>query len=116
MRVELAQSVEALAGPATTMFGGRLSVKLRLAAPAPFAVLSMVKVSVDLPPKKMLDGEKALEKPGRSVATVRSAVAGPLLPLSDVRSPEMLVCVPGVELVTSTLTVQLVDPPTPPPE
>ena len=44
--------------------------------------------------------------PGRSEATVRSADAVPPEPRSEVSSPETLVCVPTVELVTLTETVQ----------
>ena len=37
------------------------------------------------------------------MATVRSAVADPLLPIFDIRSPDVFVCVATVLLVTSTL-------------
>jgi len=55
------------------------------------------------------DDIKDLENAGRLVATVRSSVAVPELPASDVRSPLVLVCVPTTEDVTFTVTVQLSD-------
>ena len=79
---------------ATTIPAGRLSTKLRSNAVEVLAPLSMVNVRVLRPPKKTVSGEKLLLKAGRSVLpelTVRSSVADPLLPASEVRSPEMLV-------------------------
>ena len=81
------QVVLALFGEATTIPGGRLSVKLRLRALLPLSELSMVNVSVLRAPKAMVDGENDLVKPGRFVATVRSSVAVPLFPALEVRSP-----------------------------
>ena len=80
-----------------------------------FAVLSMVKVRVLRAPKPMDDGAKALENPGRSAATVRSAVALPLLPALDVRSPDTFVWVPGTLLVVATVMAQAAKPGTTPP-
>ena len=42
-------------------------------------------------------------------STLRSAVAVPLLPKSEVKSPVVLLCIPMVLLVTSTLIWQLLD-------
>ena len=58
-------------------------------------------------PRLIEAGLNCLVKPGRLVSTNKSAVAVPLLPRSEVRSPETLVCVPGELLVTSTVTLQL---------
>ena len=68
----LMQSVEALAGSATTIPTGRLSVKSRLPTREALAELSMVKVRVLLPPRGTVLGAKLLENPGRVVVTVRS--------------------------------------------
>jgi hypothetical protein len=100
------QEVAALGGSATIIPAGRLSVNVILNISIEFAVLSMVKVRVDLPPWEMDEGKKLLKKPGRFVATVRSAAAGPLLPSLEVRSPLTLVWVPGVLAVTFTLMRQ----------
>ena len=62
----------------------------------------MVKVSVLRPPRETELGAKLLLKPGRLVETVRLVLAVPLFPALDVRSPDTLMCVPGVLLVTST--------------
>jgi hypothetical protein len=83
--------VDALEGSAITIPTGRLSVKERYVAAEGFAVLSMVNVRVLLDPIGTEAGAKALVNPGLDVDTVRSSVAGPLLPASDVRSPEILV-------------------------
>jgi HAMP domain-containing protein len=47
---------------------------------------------------------RRMEGPGRLAATVRSAVAAPLLPAVEVRSPESLVWVARADEVTSTAT------------
>ncbi len=87
VRVAPVQSVAALAGSAITMPGGRTSVNpMALAKPA-FALLSMSNVSVARVPSGPDEGEKLFEKPGRASLTVKSALAGPLFPASDVRSP-----------------------------
>ncbi|MEZ5584471.1 MAG: hypothetical protein R3F37_18430 [Candidatus Competibacteraceae bacterium] len=76
----------------------------------------MVKVKVLRPPKPIMLGEKLLLKPGRFVVTVKLALAVPLFPKLEVKSPEKFMCVPAVLLVTSTVTVQVVPlPPTTPP-
>lgn len=100
------QVVDSLAGLATIIPEGKLSMNCRLAIEFAFKVLSMVKVRVVLPPREMEDGEKLLLNPGLSVATVRSPVAGPLLPKVEVRSPVVLVMVAAVLEVTSTLMLQ----------
>jgi hypothetical protein len=74
----------------------------------------MVKVNVLRAPKTMEFGEKALLKPGRFVTTVRPALAGPLLPALDVKSPDTFICVPGVLLVTSTVIEHILLPATTP--
>jgi len=66
-----------------------------------------VKVSVLRPPMFSVSGEKLLVKPGRLAVTTRSAVAGPLLPALDVRSPLTLVCVATALLVTLTKIEQV---------
>ncbi len=85
------QVVDALAGVATTMPPGRRSVNARLLAACPLAVLSMVNVRVLVSPGVMVLGEKLLLNPGLPASTVRVAVAVPLLPALDVRSPETFV-------------------------
>ena len=86
------QSVkEALAGSAMTIPTGKMSVKLKSSASEPKAGLSIVNVRVLRPPRGTLDGEKLLENPGRSSSTVKLAVASPLLPALEVRSPDVLV-------------------------
>ena len=53
-------------------------------------------------------GDKRLVKPGAGAAvTTSDALAEPELPNADVRSPLPAVTAPGVELVTSTETVQV---------
>jgi hypothetical protein len=52
-------------------------------------------------------GEKLLVNPGRFVATVKSALAVPWLPAFEVRVPDTFMCVPGVLLVTLTVTLQV---------
>lgn len=58
------QVVEALGVAATTTVAGKLSVKAKLVAGAPFAELLMVKVSVDGRPTPIGLGAKALVKVG----------------------------------------------------
>ena len=101
------QLVVALAGTAMIIPGGKLSTKFIEITFASLAVLSIVKVSVLTPPRGMDAGAKPLLKPGLLVATVRSSVAEPLLPALDVRPLVVLVCVPGVLLVTLTEITQL---------
>jgi hypothetical protein len=100
------QVFETLSGLATSSPEGKLSLNDSWLAAEEFAVLSMVKVRVLRPPKATALGKKLLEKPGRSAATVRSALAGPLEPLSHVRFDVVFVCVPTVELVTLTVITQ----------
>lgn len=104
------------AGSAISRPAGRSSVNSKPDSTVPLAELSIVNVRVLRLPNGTDDGEKLLVKPGRSVATVRSAVAAPLLPALDVRSPETLVWVPTFELVTSTSTVQVAPAATSPSE
>ena len=110
----LSQSVDALAGSAMTMPAGSTSLNCRELTAAAFAVLSTVSVRMLRLPKGTELGAKLLVNPGRSVATTRSALAGPLLPALEVKSPETFMCVPAVLLVTSTKMVQLPAAPTPP--
>jgi hypothetical protein len=70
----------------------------------PFAVLSIVNVSLLLPPRETDDGLKLFVKPGRSVATVKLALAVPLFPALDVRSPETFMYVPAEPPTTSTVS------------
>ncbi len=70
-------------------------------------VLSIVNVSVLVSLMKIWLGLKDLEKPGVGFAR-RLAVAVPLLPSDEVRSPEVLTKFPGDWQVTSTVTVQTV--------
>ena len=104
-----------MAGSAISRPVGRLSLKLRVAKFKALAELSMVKVKVLRPPRGMVLGKKLLLKPGRVVSTVKSALAGPLLPALEVKSPDVLLCVPAVLLVTFRLTIQLEFAPTLPP-
>jgi hypothetical protein len=101
---EVPQSVDALAGVAMTIPAGMLSVKTMFVTFEALALLSIVSVRVLLWPAEMGFGEKLLLNPGRLASTVKSAVADPLLPASDVRSPEIFACTPGKELVTLTTT------------
>jgi hypothetical protein len=114
-KVPPVQVVDALAGSAMTSPVGRESLNERLKANEPLAELSILKVSVLRAPLWTTEGEKLLEKPGRLVATVRSATAGPLLPKLEVRSPEMFVWVPTTLDVTRTRTEQLAKAPSCPP-
>ena len=61
-------------------------------------------------------GERDALNPGRSVATVRSAVAAALALAVDVRALDVRVAEPGVALVTSTRTTHVDEAPMPPPE
>ena len=70
----------------------------------------MVRVRVLRSPRETELGAKLLENPGRSVATMRSSVAVPLLPSDDVRSPVALGWVPTVLAVTSTVTADATSP------
>jgi hypothetical protein len=70
---------------------GRVSETVSWDTALEFRELSTVSTRVLRPPKRTVLGLKALSRPGRSVATVRSAVATPLLPAAEVRSPEVLV-------------------------
>ena len=78
----------------------------------PAQLLSIVKLRVLRPPNGTVDGAKLLVKPGRSAATVRSAVAGPLLPALEVRSPETFMYVAATLAVTFTTIVQVWNAPT----
>ncbi len=99
-------------GVAITTLVGRVSLKAMAVSALVPAVLSMVKVKVEISPGKMLSGPNTFEKVG---TTVRVSVAGPLLPADEVRSPDVLRCEPTTELVTSTTTVQLAPAATVPP-
>lgn len=68
----LMQSVDALAGSATTRPAGKLSVKSIFPTADAFSVLSIVKVKVLRPPNGTELGEKLFVNPGRVVMTVRS--------------------------------------------
>jgi hypothetical protein len=114
VRVAPTQVVAPLAGPATTIPSGRVSANVREEAADGLAVLSMVNVSALRPPRGTELGAKLLTNPGLFVATVRSAVAEPLFPALDVRSPDVLVWTPTVPLVTSTEMLQLPKAPTTP--
>ena len=105
------QSVEALAGSAITIPPGRLSVKSRLSTSEALTELSMKKVNVLRSPREMELGAKLLEKPGSVVSTVRSMGRLMLEPALEDNVTAGLVCAPGVLAVTSTVTVQLVEPP-----
>ena len=77
------QVVEALAGVATTMPVGRLSVKSSPVASTTLALLSMLKLSVLTAPSATVAGAKALPNSGAS-STVKVALATPALPISEV--------------------------------
>ena len=94
-----------------TIPGGSWSINARPAAALVLAVLSMVNVRVLRPPNGTELGEKPLVNPGSSMATAKSAVAGPLLPAPEVRSPDTFVWVPGVLLVTSAEMVHVAKDP-----
>jgi hypothetical protein len=112
----VAQSVVRLLGEATITPAGRLSTKEASSTGEGLAELSRVKVKVARLPSGEVLGEKLLENPGSSVVTVRSAVAVPLLPAEEVRSPVVLVWTPTLVLVTKTLMVQVLEAPRLPPE
>ncbi len=82
-------------------------MKRRLLTEDSLALLSMVKVNVLRSPIPMELGEKLFVNPGRVKSTSRVALAEPLFPALDVKSPEVFVWNPGVLLVTLTVTVQL---------
>ena len=115
MTTDVLGGVVAFAGLAIVMPGGRVSVKSKKFMSETFKRLSIVKVRVERDPSETLDGENDFENPGNAPETIRSAVAAPLLPAEDVKSPDILLCVPSVLEVTSTETVQLELPPTPEP-
>lgn len=108
------QVLAVLAGEAIVSPAGRLSVNANVVASTVLAELSMVKVSVLVPPAAIGSGAKLLANVGGGL-TVKESVAVPLLPNDDVRSSVRLVWVPAVELVTSTVMVQLADAATVPP-
>lgn len=114
VRVPLRQVVEALPGLATVIPAGRLSVKLRFVALTILLELSIVKVSVLVPPETIGSVPKALLNPGGRL-TFNVSVAAALVPSEDDKVLEVLVCVPPVLLVTSTCTVQLAPAGTVPP-
>ena len=112
----LTQLVDSLAGVAMTIPVGKKSTTLMVVVNAVPRELSILNVRVLVPPGVMLLGEKLLEKPGRSAATSRSALAAELLPIfDDDATPALFVCVPTVLLVTLTVMVQLELAPTLPP-
>ena len=102
--------MDALLGLAISMPVTSMSENVAECAAAELLVLSIVKVKVERSPNETDAGENDLLNPGRSEATVRSAVALPLLPSLEVRSPLTLLCVPTTELVTSTEILQLWKP------
>lgn len=112
--VATGQVVVALAGLAISVPEGRLSVNVGVKTVPTFAELSMVNVNVDRPPKLTEAGEKDFENPGLAATTVRSSDAVPALPIEDVKVPVVLVCVPTVLEVTSTVIVQVPPIPIPP--
>jgi len=107
VRLPPVQVVLSFGGVARTMPAGMLSVKSSAEALVDAAVLSIVKVSVDVLPVKMDAGAKALEKIGGRSVTLSVSVAVPELPEEDVRSPVVLIWAPALEAVISTDTIQL---------
>ena len=105
--LEKVQVVDALAGEAISIPVGRLSVNASESAKSGLRELSMVKVRVLLPPSGTVDGAKLLENPGRSVATVKSTASDMLLAALELRVIAGFVWAPGVEAVTSTVTVHV---------
>ena len=85
------QVVEALAGEAINIPAGKLSVKVIPRIEPALAVLSRVMVRVLFPFKLIDAGLKLLEALGRFVATIRLAVAVPLFPALELKSPVVLV-------------------------
>ncbi|MEM7352216.1 MAG: hypothetical protein AAF657_15555, partial [Acidobacteriota bacterium] len=83
---------------------GKISRKLSSVTEMLLPVLSIKKIKVLLVPGRMTASSKRLLKPSSS-NTVRSARAGPLLPMVEVRSPLLFSWVRGSVLVTATLTV-----------
>lgn len=59
----------------------------------------------------MLDFANAIDKPRPLLSTMRSSVVAATEPALVDKLLVVLVCVPTVELVTSTLNVQLLPPP-----
>ena len=91
----------------------------RFVAGVPPPVLSMVKISLLVPPTAIGSVWNALEKPGGAWLTVRESL-GPwtitcVVPKKTLREPDVFVCVPTVGLVVSTETVQLEPAGTSPP-
>ena len=78
-----------LAGVATSMPAGRLSVKSSVVAATGLLVLLITKLKVETPPAAIAAGEKDLLNVGATVALSES-LAVPLLPRSEVRSPDTL--------------------------
>lgn len=109
------QVVEAFDGVAIFSCEGIVSVKARLVADAVLMLLSIVKVSLLVPPSRIGLGEKLLLNPGAAF-TVRVSLGVPLVPSDEVRAPEVFRCAPASLLVTSTVTVQLEVAGTVPPE
>ena len=86
---------DSLSGVPSTRLAGSVSRNARLVAVVAFALLSIVKVSVEVPPSSIVSGEKDFENRGvpaaGAVLTVSFAEAEPLLPRFDVRLPVVLV-------------------------
>ena len=93
-----------LAGSATTKPAGKLLLNASAVASAVLFELSMVKVSVTVSPCAIGSVANALLNPGGGL-TRRVALAVPLLPRLEVRSPVMLVKSPELLAVTSTESV-----------
>jgi len=95
------------AGSVMIMPFGNVSLKVSDLASCVLALLSIVNVKDDRSPRETELGVKRLLKPGRSAVIVKSAVALPLFPSLEVRSPLILLNVPKVEPVTLTVITQL---------
>ena len=79
------QPVSALGGSAATRPSGKASVKASAPTSIRFAALSIVKVSLEIPPGSTLDGKNALAKPGASAAsTVSMAETAALVPSDEI--------------------------------
>ncbi len=77
------QEVDPLGMAATVMPSGKSSVKASDLTAMALAALSIVKVSLEIPPGPTLAGEKALAKPGASTASTLSPAEIAVLVPSD---------------------------------
>ncbi|CUH65086.1 hypothetical protein TG4357_01679 [Thalassovita gelatinovora] len=110
------QVVVAFGTVATVMLAGRLSLKASAVAGTKAPVLSMVKVSVEVAPWSIALGENAAVKPGVGAAVIdRVALAAPLSPIDEVRSPVVFAAFTPDTARTSTEIVQLLPAETDPP-